>query len=228
MQITEVSFLGVRSAVVTLRHRATPLRFILFPMIHVGRSDFYAAVADRLRRCHLIVAEGYDGPSSTGLAYSIALCLTRQRARGRLVHQDIDYAALGVPVIWPERLFRDTRRRTRLPLLGWLDLVVMVPFLTVSMAVGGTQWLLRRRFEVGDDTEVRMAREFLTKWFVEDRDADLVAALTDVHRTRAGEPIDVAVVYGAGHMPAVVHALAGTLGYRSGRGGGEWLTVIDF
>ncbi|WP_327004911.1 hypothetical protein OHA72_59560 [Dactylosporangium sp. NBC_01737] len=227
MQITEVSFLGVRSAVVTLRHRTEPLRFVLFPMLHIGRADFYTAVADRLRRCHLIVAEGYDGPSSTGRAYSVALRLTRQRGLGPLVHQDIDYAALGVPVVWPEGVFRDTRRRDRMPLLVWLDLVYLVPYLTVTMAVGGTRWLLRRQFEISDDTEVRMSREFLTRWMVEERDRELVEALTEIHRTRAAEPIDVAVVYGAGHMPAVVHALAGTLGYRPRRGG-EWLTVIDF
>ncbi|GAB3825043.1 hypothetical protein ACFPIJ_64005 [Dactylosporangium cerinum] len=227
MQITEVSFVGVRSAVVTLRHRTAALRFVLFPMVHIGRADFYAAVAERLRQCDLIVAEGYDGPSSTGRAYRIALRLTRQRGRGRLVHQDIDYAALGVPVVWPERIFRDTRRRDRMPLLAWLDLVVLVPYLTVTMAVGGTRWLLRRHFEISDDSEVRFSREFLTKWIVHDRDRELIEALTEIHRTRADDPIDVAVVYGAGHLPAVVHALAGTLGYRPRRGG-EWLTVIDF
>jgi hypothetical protein len=227
VQITEVSFLGVRSAVVTLRHRRTPLRFVLFPMVHVGRSDFYTSVADRLRRCHLIIAEGYDAPSSTGRAYALAFRLTRQRGSGPLVHQDIDYAALGVPVIWPERLVRNDRRRRRMPFLGWLDLVFLVPFLTVTMAVGGTRWLLRRRLEVSDDTEVRMSRAFLTRWFIDERDDELVKVLTEVHGTRGDEPIDVAVVYGAAHMPAVVHALAGALGYRPQRGS-EWLTVVDF
>jgi hypothetical protein len=69
------------------------------PVIHIGRPDYYRSVAERLARCHLIVAETYDGPSSTGLAYALALRLTRQRRGGKLVHQDIDYAKLGVPTV---------------------------------------------------------------------------------------------------------------------------------
>jgi len=36
----------------------------------------------------------------------------------------------------------------------------------------------------------------------------------------------VAVVYGAGHMPGVVHHLATAYGYRPRDA--EWLTVFDF
>ncbi|WP_433384065.1 hypothetical protein ACQPZX_23070 [Actinoplanes sp. CA-142083] len=58
MQIVEVSVVGVRSAVLQLKRADTPLRFHFFPMVHIGEPDFYACVADRLRRCDLIVAEG--------------------------------------------------------------------------------------------------------------------------------------------------------------------------
>ncbi|MFF5171460.1 hypothetical protein ACFY3U_02355 [Micromonospora sp. NPDC000089] len=61
MQITEVSVLGLRSAVITLARPDSPLRFVLFPMVHFGLPSFYRQVADRLAACDLIVAEGYDG-----------------------------------------------------------------------------------------------------------------------------------------------------------------------
>jgi hypothetical protein len=62
MQIVEVTDFAVRSAVLRLTRPGTPLRFEVFPMIHVAEPAFYAAVADRLRRCDLIVAEGVGGP----------------------------------------------------------------------------------------------------------------------------------------------------------------------
>ncbi|MEU4678315.1 hypothetical protein [Micromonospora sp. NPDC023737] len=44
-------------------------------------------------------------------------------------------------------------------------------------------------------------------------------------RTRAAEPIGVAIVYGAGHAPAILRGLSDRHGYRPRTG--EWLTVLD-
>jgi hypothetical protein len=60
---------------------------------------------------------------------------------------------------------------------------------------------------------------------VEDRDALLVEALDAIHQQRSQEPMSVAVVYGAGHMPAVVRSLA-RYGYRASSA--EWLTVFGY
>jgi hypothetical protein len=58
MQFIESSIIGLRSAVTTFTHPATPLRFVLFPMVHVGEQQFYDEVAARVRLCQVIVAEG--------------------------------------------------------------------------------------------------------------------------------------------------------------------------
>ena len=50
-------------------------------------------------------------------------------------------------------------------------------------------------------------------------------ALDTIHQQRSQEPISVAVVYGAGHMPAVVRSLA-RYGYRASSA--EWLTVFGY
>ena len=54
----------------------------------------------------------------------------------------------------------------------------------------------------------------------------VVQALEAVHQQRSQEPISVAVVYGAAHMPAVARALAARYGYRPM--GAEWVTVFSF
>ena len=50
--------IGVRSAVVALKRRATPLRFVLVPMVHVAEPGFYREVAALAGECALIVAKG--------------------------------------------------------------------------------------------------------------------------------------------------------------------------
>jgi hypothetical protein len=42
---------------------------------------------------------------------------------------------------------------------------------------------------------------------MDDRDALLLNPLERIHQKRCGEAIQVAIVYGAKHMPAVVHHL---------------------
>ena len=68
--------------------------------------------------------------------------------------------------------------------------------------------------------------ESIDKVIVDDRDALLADALTSVHQQHSAEPISVAVVYGAGHMPAVAAMLVARLGYRARSA--EWLTVFDY
>lgn len=224
MQIIEVSFMGVRSAVIDLRHPTYPLRFRLFPMIHMGLPSFYREVGRRLKDCDLIVSEGTDRPSSTGRAFLLALRVTRERTATALIAQDIDHAALGIPVRWPDNLSGDNARHHHLSVWDWLDVVLLTPVVTVAMAMGGRQLLLRRVLDLSDDTDV--PHRLFGKARDEQREADLLATLEAVHQERHGAPGVVAVVYGAAHMPTVVHTLRDRFGYRARSA--DWLTVIDF
>jgi hypothetical protein len=55
------------------------------------------------------------------------------------------------------------------------------------------------------------------------RDAQLVKVLTGIHAGRQHEPVTIAVVFGALHIPAVVDCLTGKHGYRVASA--RWLTV---
>jgi pheromone shutdown protein TraB len=61
---------------------------------------------------------------------------------------------------------------------------------------------------------------------VDDRDRLLLRALDSIHQRRRHEAVEVAVVYGAGHMPAVVQYLSARLGYRAASA--QWFTVFEF
>jgi hypothetical protein len=60
MQLIEITDFGVRSAAVWLQPRETPLRFALFPMLHLGTAAFYSRGQMRVTRTELIDAHGYD------------------------------------------------------------------------------------------------------------------------------------------------------------------------
>ena len=96
MQYIESSVIGVRSAVITLKRRATPLRFVLIPMVHVAEPEFYREVAALAGECALIVAEG--APSR----YAPMQTMMSKVRWDRLVDQltSLDLESLDVPVQW--------------------------------------------------------------------------------------------------------------------------------
>jgi hypothetical protein len=233
MQIIEVSGLGVRSAVTWLQRRGTPMRFVLFPMLHLGTPGFYAEVTRRLRACDLVVAEGIRGRSASASALTLTYRLCGSVHRGGLVVQDIDYASLGVPVIGPDMSASEfgTGWR-RMPLMLRLRVWALVPVYALGLLVFGARALLARHAELDDlpsREDVEMAADGrLAPFFrllVDDRDAQLVAALDRIHEQRCHEPIQVAIVYGAGHMPGVVRHLRRRFDYWARDA--EWMTVFE-
>jgi hypothetical protein len=220
MQLAELSVTGYRTVVTVLRRPSGGLRWVIIPTIHMGHADYYWAIWQRLRSCVAVIAEIYDGPSSTGLAFVNAMRLTRQRAARDLVHQDIDYGALGVPVIFPDgHLAPELRFDRRMAPEQRFGAAVMTPLLALAMAVtGGDEWMAQAPLDV-DDT---MRFDDLA-----DRDALIIDVIREIHGEFAGEDMEVGVVFGAAHMPAVVRELTGNLGYRV-LPGATWLTAIDF
>src|SRR6266567_466314 len=166
MQYIEASVIGIRSAVITVKRRATPLRFVLIPMVHVAEPDFYGEVAALAGECALIVAEGV--PSR----------YFPMRALGRY----------GSP-------------------FGLANL---------------------EQADEHDDRWERLASGRLGRAIqgqINVRDSRLVKALGAIHQERQNEPIEIAVVFGAAHIPAVVDYLTEKLGYYVANA--RWLTVAN-
>ena len=234
MQIIEVTDLGVRSAVIRLRRRETPLQFVLYPMIHMAKPAFYAAVTARLKRADVIVVEGVGGGGWRGSVLVSMLTLSyrvlRFNRRAKLVEQDIDYAALGVPVIHPDvRQDEFAAGWRRVPLAHRLTMWCVLPVVLVARLFGGTRMIWSRWMEQNDlpSPEEEDAADWspeLDAAFGGERDDRLVAVLCRLHEERSGEGIEVAVVYGACHVATVVRGLY-RYGYRPRSA--DWLTVAD-
>ena len=246
MQIIEVSVTGVRSAVLRLTRRATPLRFEIFPMVHVGEPAFYAAVAERLRHCGLIVAEGLGragAPAESGPAHlagrsaAVSALTASYRLpawfeRSGLVEQNIQYDTLGVPVRYPDMTDEQFAAGWRaVPLWQRTLAVVASPLIGLDRLAFGSRRALARHLELTDvDWHDQMldvdSMDDLLALLGEQRDKLLIAELDEIHRLRNHETITVAVVYGAQHVAPVVHGMRALHGY--GVRGSEWLTVFGF
>lgn len=224
MQFIESSIVGLRSSVITLAHRTTPLKFILFPMVHVGEQQFYDDVAARARLCQFLVAEGVPA----GLAP--AQKWVAEQRWGHVVDQvaALRLESLGVPVRWEEDPdYRPKSVRERL-VSQVTDVAAAAAIGLVRKFIDPTTIPSVEQAEVYDESAENL---YSSSWFDRMleynlgtvRDAKLIQALDDVHRDRAAEPVTGGVVFGALHMPAVADHLCGQLGYVAIHA--EWLTV---
>lgn len=221
MQFIESSIVGVRSAVLTLARRASPMRFQLFPMVHIGERSFYDQVTTRLGNCAIIVAEGVTKGFTP---------MQDRMSRVRfddLVDQNValDIDALGVPVFWEYTPRPPESRGERLGATA-MDSVDAI----VLRLLGRYGDPLRMpSLDEADDHDDRWVDGRAGKWLrdriVDRRDDALKRRLTALHEEHHARPFTVAVVYGAAHMPAVVEHLRGEYGYYVKDA--EWLVVAN-
>lgn len=229
MQVIEVTGYAVRSAVITMRRRQSPLRFLLFPMMHVATPVFYQQVAARLATCDLIVIEGIRGRSRQVNTLTLAYRFAPRRARNGLQLQNYrQLLPAGVPVVNPDVTAAEAIAQLRtLPRLTYWGLLIAAPIFGLVFALRGPRAFLDEDMVVEDLPPTRRA-EMLVDDRLEEalggkRDRQLLDALSAIHNDRHDEPITVAVVYGAGHVPAIAAGLQRLHGYRPREA--EWLTV---
>ncbi|MGW0835088.1 hypothetical protein [Streptomyces prunicolor] len=230
MQIIEVTGYAVRSAVITMRRKGTPLEFVIFPMVHVAAPTFYSQVRLRLRECDLIVLEGVRGKSAGVSALTLAYRFAPRRRRNGLQEQQDDLVLPeGVPVVNPDVTAAEAMADLRtLPRWMYLLLLIGAPVMGLVFALRGPRAFLDEDAEI-EDLPSTLRAEMLADSPVEHaltdrRDRRLLDALGEIQAKHGAEPFRVAVVYGAGHVPAIVSGLWDRHGYRPREA--EWLTVL--
>jgi hypothetical protein len=231
MQIVEVSSFGVRSAVITLRRRGSPLRFVLYPMVHMASEGFFREVRRRLKTAGIIVVEGvWRGNSRKGVVLVRALTFSYRvlkfNRRANLVEQDIDYSAYPVPIVHPDLSaaeFADGWKKLSLSnrLLMW----VFLPMIVIGRLFGGSRWLWDKAMEETDLPDVETLPDEFDEVLLGERDRRLLEALYRVHEKNQDEDLEVAVVYGAGHVTAIVRGLLERCGYKPRSA--DWVTVVN-
>jgi hypothetical protein len=232
VQFIEVSVTGVRSAVITLSAPDMPQRITLFPMLHLGSPAFYTAVTARLGRCSVVLAEGIQGRSLIAQVLTAAYRLAGRHRKLDLVLQHIDFRQLTAEIINPDMTSRQLRAGMRaVPMVQRLLLALIAPLVGAAFLLLGTRRMIARYAATDDLPEPNEVLIWdkapeLNELLVGQRDALLAAALDRVLDQHQDEAIEIAVVYGAGHMPGLIRYLTAKHQYRPREA--EWLTVFDF
>lgn len=231
MQIVEDSIVGVRTAVITLSRRETPLRFQLYPMIHIGDPGFYREVTRRLRDCDLIVAEGAPD-TVVSRALTMSYRLAHRNKRMRVQTQSLDLLALGKRIVIPDVSAEDFEAGwQRVPLRYRALLMIAAPVYGLWLAAFGTRrWIGKHAalddLKTNEETLAQSSDDALDDLLLNSRDKLLVEELLRIHDQHGDEPLTVAVVYGAQHMRAVARALNAMHGYRARDA--EWVMVLAY
>ncbi|WP_124438549.1 hypothetical protein [Streptomyces sp. NL15-2K] len=164
--------------------------------------------------------------SALTLAYRFA---PRRRRNGLQEQRNELVLPESVPVVTPDVTAAEAIEDLKtLPRWTYLLLMVAAPVMGLVFALRGPRAFLDEDLVLDDLPSTpraeMMADDPVAHALTGRRDERLLDALGQIHAERADEAIRVAIVYGAGHVPAIVSGLMDRYGYRPREA--EWLTVL--
>src|SRR6185295_1991619 len=231
MQFIEKNSFNVRSAIYRLKKDGSALEFLIFPMIHVGSSEFYDEISRRLASCDLILAEGVKSRRANLITLSYRIVkhirrielVTQQDGmrvdlfRAKILNADIDGAAFD-------------ERWSSLPISLRVQLLVLVPIFVVYLFLFGTRETLAENIALDDlpSSEEILSDdedfEPLDSLIVDERDRILIEHVARLEN-QPKEAKQIGIVYGASHMRSTMRFLMKRLNYRIAKA--EWVTVFE-
>src|SRR5678815_4494331 len=231
MQFIEKNSFNVRSVVYSLKKDGSRLEFLIFPMIHVGSTEFYDEISRRLASCDLILAEGVKSRrvKLITLAYRAVKHIRRMELvtqqdgmrldslRAKILNTDIDGAAFD-------------ERWSSLPISLRMQFVVLVPIVVVYLFVFGTRETLANYIALDDlpSREEILSEdenfEAFNSLIIGERDRILIEHVAKLEEQQ-NEAKQIGIVYGARHMRNTMTFLMQELNYRVAKA--EWVKVFD-
>lgn len=231
MQFIEKNSFNVRSVVYCLKKDGSALEFLIFPMIHVGSSEFYEEISRRLASCDVILAEGVKSRRANMITRSYRIVkhirrmelVTQQDGmrvdtfRAKILNADIDGTAFD-------------ERWSSLPIWLRVQLFVLVPIFVLYLFVCGTKETLAEHIALDDlpsREEILLEDEnfeALDSLIVDERDRILIEHVANLEGEQNGRR-QIGIVYGARHMRNLMTFLMQKLNYRVAKA--EWVKVFD-
>ncbi len=231
MQILEWSFMGLRAARINLVSSQSEIVITLFPMVHVADAAFFRDVYGDAFSHDVALIEGVRSPITLRITRvyrwivgSRRLGLVLQPAwpvpgsvRARIVRADL--SAEEFRLVW-----------ARVPVWLQWTLYLAAPAMGLWLRAFATRERIARRLSTDDQP----SQKRLLSWTPESE--ALEAAMLDARDRRLIESLEavlddpdsagrrVAIVWGAGHVPAVLRAVTGRRGYFAEHS--TWMTVF--
>ena len=228
VQILESTVLGLRAARLRFRDPEAGHEVTILPMVHIGEEAFYARVHREALAHKTVLYEGVRSPRTRVLTASyrwldherlglvVQPPLSEEETEIRLVHADIS-----------------TEEMTRL----WKAMPFWLRFL---VGLGAPLYGLYMRFAATRESIAKgMGKDMLktSDQILEEGDEfqpmrDMVMTARDAKLARtlfkeidaSDGPADIAIIYGAGHAPALIRELT-SRGFRPQKT--EWMTVFS-
>lgn len=231
MQFIESTSFGVRSAVWTLKSIDVSPTIILFPMMHIGDEGFFSKVKSRAGVLDIVLIEGVKSKTSKLITYSyrsivknpeIGLALQPKilpnDIKGEIIHADVS-----------EEEFEN--RWKKIPFFSRCMLLIRFPLYGLYLRYFGSREMIAKNTQnteiawsradlLNDDDDWEKAKDVLLDW----RDENLLRIIDETVSKRKTENVSIGIIYGAGHMRAVVKFLINHYGYHVTDS--EWLEVI--
>lgn len=230
MQFIENSSFGVRSSILSLACKSVPLKFILFPMMHIGEPSYYGQIAETLSTCDVIVYEGVQSKTSKIITSSY-----RQFAQNRdcgltTQNEALDMESLGAELIHADMSGNEFDREwSNLPFAMRLSVILFTPLLGIVLKLFGDKILLSVSGDVNDlpdRSAVLNPDDPFSGLIIKKRDKELLKRLDNVFREKRSKNQTIGIVYGAKHMPAVAGYLINNLGYYVQDA--RWVNIATF
>jgi hypothetical protein len=218
MQFVEANSFELVSAVHELERRDEPLRFVLFPMIHIGERSYYEDVAARASRCDLLLVEGV--PSVWARIATRAYGLFAARL-GLVTQRELNLRTLGPKIVNTDMTADEFNQAySRLPILAQAILPLLLPLYGLYFLFNGSRERIAKQIETTDlplrerILEATEETDALERLLLGRRDRMFLNRLQSVFDESRGKSLTVGIIYGAGHMPAIFRYLSQHLGYR--------------
>lgn len=231
MQIIELSMLGVRAARQVMQSLDKEVSVTLFPMIHIGQETFYRQVFEDAGRHDVVLIEGVRSPI-TRLITSSYRWIDKERL-GLVVQPRHPEIVGEKPRVVRADLSTDEFHQEWAKLPLWLKLMVAIfaPLAGIHRRLFATRESLGKAMEQEDLLSSDEILNFdprsaaLRRTILDVRDQRLIEKLGEELDRSEGRPQSIAIIYGAGHMRAVLAELK-RRNFRTA--GATWQTVMSF
>ncbi len=203
----------------------------LFPMVHLAQQSFYDDVKSKLQKCETICVEGVRSRKVLRLTSSYRFAVKNPKLNlvlqskikssdmsGDIINIDVDPCEFDRK--WAARSFRLKVEAFFLsPLFGFYmrffgtrEKIAKAMNMDVLKSREDILWSTPQSDEMND---------MILHW----RDLELLKKLDNELSVSLNKKNDIAIVFGAGHMRAIIRHLCDVRGYRVGAS--EWMTVFD-
>ncbi|MEO4000773.1 hypothetical protein [Mesorhizobium sp. CAU 1732] len=229
MQILETSPLGLRAAHTVFVSRDSSVSVTLYPMVHVGEDQFYRQVFEKAFFSDVVLTEGLRSSVNRNLTRSYRWLDFRKL---RLVRQPRTPTQENVPArivladLAPEEFHHEWRK---IPLWIRLFVAVLAPLYGIYLRYFASRERLAENMSLEDRKSAAEILgwsgevESLENALLHSRDKRLVECLARELDSSSGETKQIAVVYGAQHMRAVLRELSRRGFYSAGS---TWHTIF--